>query len=281
MNPIADTAISQVHFKYSFLVVSLVLIIHALPFFAFFTPFNQADVWLFFVSYTIRVFSLTAGYHRYFSHKAFETNRVFQFILAFFAACSLQGGPLWWASHHRHHHHTSDEVSDAHSPVRFGFFYSHFLWFMQKKHLKAHYHLVKDFSRFPELRALERYWYLLPLPVIALLYLIGGWNYVIWGFFVPTLFVNNATYAVNSFVHLYGSRRYNTSDNSRNNVWVALLTFGEGWHNNHHRYAGSANQGFCWYQIDITYYFLCLLSYLKIVKNLKKVPEKILKEGGY
>jgi stearoyl-CoA desaturase (delta-9 desaturase) len=281
MYKIDKNSSSNANDAYSLVVISLVLAIHLLPIFAFFTPFSLNDVCLFLVSYALRVFALTAGYHRYFSHKAFETNRFFQFFLAYFAACSLQGGPLWWASHHRHHHHTSDENSDVHSPVRSGFFHSHFLWFMQKKNLKAHYCLIKDFSQVPELRMLERYWYLAPLPMMLILYLIGDWNYIVWGFFVPTLFVNNVTYCVNSLVHLYGNRPYKTQDHSKNNWWVALLTFGEGWHNNHHRYAGSANQGFCWYQIDITYYLLKMLSTLRIVKNLKKVPSKILKEGGY
>lgn len=266
---------------YSWTVIALVLAIHLLPIFAFFTPFYGVDALLCIASYTVRVFCLTAGYHRYFAHKAFETNRIFQFLLAYGAACSLQGGPLWWASHHRYHHHHADQDADSHSPRQQGFFYSHFLWFMQKKHLKAHYHLIKDFSRYPELRLLERYWYLSPLPILIILYFFGGWNYVIWGFFVPTMLVNNVTYCVNSCVHLFGTRRYATQDNSKNNWWVALLTFGEGWHNNHHRYAGAAQQGFAWYQIDITYYCLKFFSYLRIIKNIKMVPKKILAEGGY
>lgn len=281
MTNIASLHLANNQEKYSWIIISIVLLIHVLPVSAFFTPFHVVDIYLFIASYAVRVFCLTAGYHRYFSHKSFETNRVFQFLLAYGAACSLQGGPLWWASHHRYHHHSADESMDVHSPMQYGFFHSHFLWFMQKKNLKAHYHLIKDFSKFPELRLLERYWYLASLPIIVLLYLIGGWNFIIWGFFVPTVFVNNVTYSVNSFVHLFGRRRYNTKDNSKNNWWVALLSFGEGWHNNHHRYAGSARQGFVWYQIDITYYFLKIFCLCKIIKNLKSPPQKILAEGGY
>lgn len=266
---------------YSIAVIAVVIAIHLLPLSAFFIPFQTRDIYLFLVSYSIRVFCLTAGYHRYFSHKSFETSRFFQFFLAYFAACSLQGGPLWWASHHRHHHHASDQMSDAHSPVIDGFWHSHFFWFMQKQNLKSHYRLIKDFSVYPELRLLERYWYVCPIPMIILLYFFWGINGIVWGFIVPTIFVNNVTYAVNSIVHLFGSRRFKTRDNSRNNFWVALLTFGEGWHNNHHRYAGSARQGFAWYQLDITYLVLWLLSKCYVVKNLKPVPEKILREGGY
>lgn len=267
--------------EYSFLVIAIVVAIHLLPFSAFFVSFHLRDIYLFLISYSIRVFCLTAGYHRYFSHKSFQTTRFFQFILAYFAACSLQGGPLWWASHHRHHHHFSDQEGDAHSPVLQGFFHSHFLWFMQKKNLKAHYRLIKDFSVYPELRALERFWYLCPLPMILLLYFFFGFEGIVWGFFVPTVLVNNVTYAVNSVVHLFGSRRFETEDHSRNNFFIALLTFGEGWHNNHHRYAGSAKQGFAWYQLDLTYFILWLLSQCRIVKNLKPVPEKILQQGRY
>ena len=266
----------------SIFVVYIVVLIHVMPFAAFTTPFYAAmDLTLFCLSYALRVFALTGGYHRYFSHKSFQTSRVFQFILAYLGACALQGGPLWWASHHRYHHHHSDTEKDTHSPRLRGFWYSHFGWFMKKKNLHAHYHLIRDFSKYPELRFLERYWYLAPLPVIALLYVLGGWNAMFWGFFVPTVFVNNVTYAVNSLVHVFGGRRYETKDDSRNNLLVGLLAFGEGWHNNHHRFAGSARQGFVWYQLDITYCILKFLAWLHIVKKLKPVPEKILQEGNY
>lgn len=262
--------------NYSLPVILVVLSIHLAPISAFFTPFHNSDIYLFIGSYALRVFCLTAGYHRYFSHKTFETSRIFQFILAYVAACALQGGPLWWASHHRQHHHRADLAEDVHSPTQYGFWHSHFLWFMQKKNLSAHYGLIKDFSRFPELRWLERYWYLCPLPMLGALYFFCGWNGVIWGFLVPTVFVNNVTYSVNSLLHLIGSRPYNTKDDSRNHFWLALLTFGEGWHNNHHRYPGSAQQGFKWYQIDITYYILVLLAKCRLVHHLKPVPHKIL-----
>lgn len=252
-----------------------------MPFTAFTTAFSVVDIYLFIMSYSIRVFALTAGYHRYFSHKSFQTTRGFQFVLAYLGALSLQGGPLWWASHHRHHHRNSDNDDDIHSPVSKGFLQSHLLWFMKKSHLKAHYHLIRDFSKYPELRLLERYWYITPLPILLLLFLAGGWNFLIWGYLVPTVVVNHVTYSVNSIVHLFGKRPFKTKDNSRNNWLIALLTFGEGWHNNHHRYAGSAHQGFSAWQIDITFYVLKFLSYFGVVNQLKTVPHKVLKEGGY
>lgn len=261
-------------------ICTLVIIIALMPLLAFTTPFLFKDLIYFFVSYSLRVFTLTAGYHRYFSHRSYKTSRVFQFILAFISATALQGGPLWWGSRHRHHHLYSDQPQDAHSPIQQGFWYSHCLWFMYHKNLKARYDLIRDFATFPELRFLEKYWYFSPLILMLVLYLMGGWNAMVWGFFVPAVFVNHVTYCVNSVVHMFGYRRYKTSDTSRNNWLVSILAFGEGWHNNHHRFSGSTRQGFTWYEIDITYYILKVLSWFHIVWDLKPIPEAILKEGN-
>jgi stearoyl-CoA desaturase (delta-9 desaturase) len=263
----------------SWFIVSIVTVVVLMPLTAFITPFMWIDLVVLAVSYALRVFALTAGYHRYFAHKTFSTSRVFQFLLAAIGCTSLQGGPLWWASRHRHHHANSDNEADAHSPKQHGFWHSHMGWFLQKQNLKSRYDLIKDFSKYPELRLLERYWFTMPLLLIVILYLMGGWNFIVWGFCVPTLLVNQATYCVNSLVHVFGKRRYKTRDDSRNNWFVALITFGEGWHNNHHRFAGSTRQGFAWYEIDITFYLLKFLRLLRIVKNFRNVPEKILKEG--
>lgn len=264
----------------SIAIVFLVAFIFLLPLTALTTYFSYSCLAVFFVSYFLRVFALTAGYHRYFSHKSFKTSRTFAFLMAAIASTALQGGPLWWASKHRHHHRTSDTPEDVHSPAQHGFWYSHMLWFMYKRNLKAHYGLIKDFSKFPEIRFLDRYWFLMPLVLIGILYLLGGWNWVVWGFCVPAVFINHGTYAVNSLVHVFGKRRFNTKDDSRNNWFVALITFGEGWHNNHHRYSGSARQGFAWYEIDMTYYLLKFLSLFSVVWDLKPVPTRILEEGG-
>ncbi|MEM9243016.1 MAG: fatty acid desaturase [Pseudomonadota bacterium] len=262
------------------MIVSIVAVITLMPLTAFTTYFKWSDLLIFLGSYSLRVFALTAGYHRYFSHKSFKTNRVFQFLLAFVACTALQGGPLWWASHHRHHHMCSDQEDDVHSPIRDGFWHSHMIWFMYKKNLKARYDLIRDFAKYPELRFLERYWYLSPIVLIAILAFFGGWNAVVWGFCVPAVFVNHVTYSVNSFVHLFGKRRYETQDTSRNNWWISALTFGEGWHNNHHRYAGSVRQGFTWYEFDLTFYILKVLSWFRIVYELRPIPRTILQEGG-
>ncbi|MCP3679673.1 MAG: acyl-CoA desaturase [Gammaproteobacteria bacterium] len=268
------------HGPLSPLIVVLVAIIALLPLTVFTTPFKWIDLVILIVSFSVRAFAITAGYHRYLSHKAFKTSRVFQFIMAFLSATAMQGGPLWWASLHRHHHMYSDQENDISSPLYGGFWHSHMIWFMYKKNLKAPYHLIKDLYHYPELRLLERYWYLTPLALIIPLAIFGGWNAVVWGFFVPAVLINHAAYCINSVVHLFGKRRYDINDNSRNNLLWALLTFGEGWHNNHHRYAGSARMGFTWYEIDISYYILKFLSLFHIVWDLKPVPRKVLQEGN-
>ncbi|MCP3680044.1 MAG: acyl-CoA desaturase [Gammaproteobacteria bacterium] len=268
------------HGPISPLIIVLVAIIALLPLTAFTTYFKWADLAILVVSFSVRAFAITAGYHRYLSHNAFKTSRVFQFIMAFLGSTTLQGGPLWWASLHRHHHMYSDQKEDISSPVREGFWHSHMCWFMYKRNLKAPYYLIKDLYRYPELRLLERYWYLTPLALIIPLAIFGGWNAVVWGFFVSAFFINHATYCINSVVHIFGRRRYDIKDNSRNNWWAAIITFGEGWHNNHHRYAGSARMGFTWYEIDISYYILKILSLFHIVWDLRPIPEKILREGN-
>lgn len=237
--------------------------------------------------YGVRMFAITAFYHRYFSHRTFKTNRLVQFLFAFIAASAGQRGPLWWASHHRHHHRHSDADEDAHSPQR-GFLWSHLLWFLHGEHFRTRRELIRDFSRYPELRLLDRFDFL--APVFAMLTLFGlgslfelyvpslgtdGWQMLVWGYAISTVFLYHATFTINSLAHRFGSRRYATRDTSRNNLWLALLTFGEGWHNNHHHFPGSARQGFYWWEIDFTWYGLKLLSWLGIVHDLKPVPENI------
>ncbi|MDC0535366.1 fatty acid desaturase [Francisellaceae bacterium] len=268
------------HGSLSPFIVLVVAFVTLLPLTAFTTDFYIYDIYLFLGSYLIRVFTLTACYHRLLSHKAYKTSRVFRFIMTFLCCTTLQGGPLWWASRHRHHHIYSDKPEDCHSALQHGFWQSHMGWFMYKENLRAEYPLIKDLCKDTELRLLERYWFLCPVIVVALLAIFGGWNAVVWGFCVPTFFVNQATYFVNSLVHVFGSKRYETGESSKNNWFVAITTFGEGWHNNHHRYSGAARQGFAWYEYDITFYLLKLLSYFKIVKDLRPVPQRILEEGG-
>lgn len=235
--------------------------------------------------YCIRMFAITGFYHRYFSHRAFKTSRTLQFIFALIGSASMQRGPLWWAAHHRVHHAHSDRHGDLHSPHERGFVWSHIGWLTSTKNMATNYEKVPDFAKFPELRFINRFDWMMPLLLIALLYLAGdllkagcpglstnGWQLVGWGFFVSTTILFHATCSINSIAHLFGYRRFETPDNSRNNPILAMLTFGEGWHNNHHKFSNCARQGFTWWELDITYALLVLLNKCGLVYDLKPLP---------
>jgi stearoyl-CoA desaturase (delta-9 desaturase) len=229
--------------------------------------------------YEIRMFFVTAGYHRYFSHRSFKTSRWFQFVIAWMAMSSSQKGILWWAAHHRHHHRFSDQEDDLHSPTLFGFWWSHVGWILSDKYNQTRFEYVGDFARFPELRWLNKY-FLVPPAILALVvFLIGGWGWFAWGFCLSTVLLWHGTFTINSLSHIFGRRRFPTTDTSKNNWLLALVTLGEGWHNNHHYYMASARQGFYWWEIDITYYALKVLSWAGLVRELRCVPEHVLAEG--
>jgi len=225
-------------------------------------------------SYFIRMIVVTAGYHRYFSHRAFKTSRFFQFILALGAQSAAQKGVLWWAGHHRWHHKYSDLPQDVHSAKLKGFFYSHVGWVLSSNWNETDHKSVGDLARFPELRFLNRTEIqLLPTVALALVFLgIGGLHALTWGFFVSTVLLWHGSFSINSLAHLFGSRPYATEDDSRNNWLLALLTTGEGWHNNHHHYQSSANQGFRWWEVDVTYYVLRVLEMCGVVWDLRRPP---------
>jgi len=238
--------------------------------------------------YVIRMFAITAFYHRYFSHKTYQTNRFWQFIFAVLGNSAVQRGPLWWASHHRHHHRFADTDEDPHSPARHGFWWSHIGWLTSAKHFPTRTSYVKDWTRYPELVWINRFDTLVPILLAAGLYAFGavldavapalgtsGPQILIWGFFISSTVLFHATVTINSLDHMIGTRRYPNPDTSRNNAFLALITFGEGWHNNHHHYAISARQGFFWWEIDVTYYLLKMMSGLGIVWGLRPVPEHV------
>lgn len=238
--------------------------------------------------YLVRMFAITGFYHRYFSHRAFKTSRFMQFVFALLGATAVQRGPLWWASMHRHHHANSDRVEDAHSPVHHGFFWSHVGWFLSDAHFATRTERVKELAAFPELRFLDRFDVVVPLLLAAGIYALGawlesirpewgtnGWQMLVWGFVISTVLLYHATFSVNSLAHHWGSRRYQTADQSRNNALIALFTLGEGWHNNHHHYPGAARQGFYWWEIDITWYGLKALQALGLIRDLRSIPADI------
>jgi stearoyl-CoA desaturase (delta-9 desaturase) len=223
------------------------------------------------------MFAVTAGYHRYFSHRAFATGRIFQFILAFLAQSSAQKSVLWWAAKHRHHHLYSDAIEDAHSPRHAGFLYAHVGWIFARRHARTEFGLVPDLARFWELRWLDKLEIAPAVLLGAFCFLVAGWPGLVVGFLWSTLLVWHATFCINSLAHVRGSTRYVTGDDSRNNPLLAVLTMGEGWHNNHHAYPSSARQGFRWWEVDATYYVLLLLARLRLVRNLKVPPASVLR----
>ncbi|MCY3741212.1 MAG: acyl-CoA desaturase [Candidatus Poribacteria bacterium] len=225
--------------------------------------------------YVIRMFGITAGFHRYFSHRSFKTSRVFQFILAFLGQSSAQRGVLWWAATHRYHHKHSDTEQDVHSPVQHGFWYSHVLWIFSKRGRSVDYSLIKDFQKYPELVWLEKWERLPPFLLGFLVWLIAGWSGLVVGFFVSTVFLFHGTFTINSLSHVIGKQPYATGDSSRNNLFLAIITLGEGWHNNHHHFPSATPQGFRWWQIDVTYYILKVLSLVRIVWDLRLPPAHV------
>jgi stearoyl-CoA desaturase (delta-9 desaturase) len=243
---------------------------------ALLTGVDLTAILLCFATYFVRMFGITGGYHRYFAHRSYKTSRLGQFFLAWLGCSALQKGPLWWASHHRQHHRFSDTPEDPHSPHVTSFWWSHLGWILSDDHTETPWHVIRDWSRFPELRWLDRYHWVPGVVLAVACFLIGGWSGLVWGFFVSTVLTYHATFSINSLSHLLGSRRYQTQDESRNNVFLALITLGEGWHNNHHHYQSSVNQGFAWYEIDISYSLIRAASFLGLTWDLRKPGAKAL-----
>ncbi|HSP98064.1 MAG TPA: acyl-CoA desaturase [Candidatus Dormibacteraeota bacterium] len=221
------------------------------------------------------MFGVTAGYHRYFSHRSYKTGRVFQFVLALLGTLAVQKGVLWWSANHRVHHKYSDQEGDVHSPVRNGFWWSHVGWILAEDWEETQYDRIPDMARYPELRWLNEHYLVPPVALATLLFLVGGLQWLVWGFFISTTVLWHSTFTINSLSHVFGRRRYETGDASRNNVWLALLTMGEGWHNNHHRYMNSVRQGFFWWEVDASYYILKALSWLGLVWDLHQPPARL------
>jgi stearoyl-CoA desaturase (Delta-9 desaturase) len=239
---------------------------------ALWTGVTYEAVVLCFLLYWLRIFAIGAGYHRYFSHRAYRTSRAFQFALAVLSQSTAQKSVLWWASKHRHHHLHSDTETDVHSPRHKGFVYSHLGWIFSRKNDVADLVKVADFARYPELMWLHKHELVPPVVLASLSVLIAGWSGLVVGFFWSTVLVYHATFCINSLAHVRGRRRYVTGDDSRNNWLLALFTMGEGWHNNHHAYQSSVRQGFRWWEIDATFYLLKALSWTGLVWDLKTPP---------
>jgi stearoyl-CoA desaturase (delta-9 desaturase) len=238
--------------------------------------------------YFARMFAITGFYHRYFSHKSFQTSRPVQFVFAVLGASAVQRGPLWWAYQHRHHHQHSDEAHDAHSPRHHGFWWAHIGWITSARNFPTDYERVRDLAKFPELVFLNRFDALVPAALAVSLLGFGWWlerhapslgvtagQLLVWGFFISTTLLFHATSSINSIAHVIGRKRFETGDDSRNSFWLSLLTLGEGWHNNHHHYMHSTRQGFFWWEVDLTYYALKALSWSGLIWNLRPVPAEV------
>jgi len=247
-------------------------VVHLLALGVFAVGFSWKGVLLCVASYTLRMFAITAGFHRYFAHRSYRLSRVPQFLLALLGQTSAQKGVLWWAAHHRHHHKFSDLPQDLHSPVQDGFFWSHIGWILSGQYEETRLDLIPDFAKFPELRWLNRNQYAPVLLYALASWLLFGWTGFFWGFCLSTVLLWHGTFSINSVMHVFGKRVFPTRDQSRNSMIFALVTMGEGWHNNHHYYPSSAAQGFVWWQFDFSFYVLWLLERARLVKGLRRAP---------
>ena len=253
------------------------VLVHFACFAAIWTGVTATALWICLALYAVRIFAIGAAYHRYFSHRSFATSRAFQFILACLAQSTTQKSVLWWAAKHRHHHLHSDTENDVHSPRHRGFFYSHVGWIFSRQHDVADLTKVPDLARYPELLWLHRYEQAPSLVMAVAAFLVGGWSGLVVGFLWSTVLLYHATFCINSLAHVVGRKRYVTGDDSRNNWLLALFTFGEGWHNNHHAFQSSVRQGFRWWEVDPTFYVLTALSWCGVVWDMKSPPKSVLR----
>jgi stearoyl-CoA desaturase (Delta-9 desaturase) len=265
-----------------FLTVTIFWIVQASAVLVFFVPFAWPLVALWAASHFLRAIGLTLAFHRHFAHRAFQMNRFMRFAWAFLGTSAMQKGPLWWAGHHVNHHRYADRDGDPHSPLVSGLYYAHIGWFLNDaKHdrLEASNPVMRDFARVPEIAWLDRYFFVPPLLLAVAMFLLGGMSWLVWGFCLPTMTLAHATFAINTVNHMFGSRRFDTIDESRNNALTAFFAVGEGWHNNHHRYQRAARNGFYWWEFDPTWYVIRLMAAIGLAWDLQVVPERIYAEA--
>ena len=217
------------------------------------------------------------GYHRLITHRGYTVPRVVEYFLVLCGTLALQGGPVQWVTTHRIHHAHTDRLGDPHTP-RDGGWWAHIGWILTPDDTLADkaklYRYAPDLMRQPFYRFLNRFYYL-PLIVLALSLLgVGGFRVLLWGVFLRVTLGLHATWLVNSATHLWGKQRFSTNEDSRNSWWVALLTFGEGWHNNHHAFPRAARHGLKWYEIDINWYGITFLKFLGLAKSIKLVSKE-------
>jgi stearoyl-CoA desaturase (delta-9 desaturase) len=268
-------------------IVMIVMVsMHLACFAVYFSGFSWPALWVALIMYVVKGMGVTTGYHRLLAHRSFKTNRIVQFLLTFAGGLAMQGGPLWWVAHHRSHHRDTDKIDDIHSPVTKGMWQSHMGWMMSNNAFHEQGSNARDLYNYPELKLLQRHYvWILIFQVFALYSLGYGWaswfpesgasglQFLVWGFFVSTVFTWHVTFSVNSICHRWGARDYDAGDASTNNVVIGFLAFGEGWHNNHHFYPSSARHGLRWWQFDPTWILirgLCLLG----LASEPKIPKE-------
>jgi stearoyl-CoA desaturase (delta-9 desaturase) len=277
VDPAETNAVEEFHDDIIYPATIPFLLVHLACFAAIWTGVTTQALIVCVALYVVRMIAVTAGYHRYFSHRSFRTSRVGQFILAVLCQTSAQRGVIWWAAKHRHHHRHSDTELDVHSPRHRGFFYSHVGWIFSPKHRGTDYSVVTDLTQYPELVWIDKHQHISALALALLMFAWGGWPMLIVGFFWSTVLLYHGSFMINSLAHVHGRQRYVTGDDSRNNWLLALFTMGEGWHNNHHAYQRSTRQGFRWWEIDVTFYVLKVLSWFRIVWDLGAPPPEVVR----
>jgi stearoyl-CoA desaturase (delta-9 desaturase) len=248
----------------------------------FAVPFTWSLVGLWAASHFLRAIGLTLAFHRYYAHRAFQMNRLARLVWTFIGTAAMQKGPLWWAGHHVNHHRFADREGDPHSPAVSGVYYAHLGWFLndaRHDRVEASNPVIRDFSKCPEIALLDRCYFVPPFLLALALWLYGGTTWLVWGFCLPTVTLAHSTFAINTINHLYGSRRFDTIDESRNNLLTALFAAGEGWHNNHHRYQRAARNGFYWWEIDPTWYAIRLMAAVGLAWDVQSVPERVYEEA--
>jgi stearoyl-CoA desaturase (delta-9 desaturase) len=266
----------------SALTIAIFWIVQASAVLVFFVPFAWGLAALWAASHFLRAVGLTLAFHRYYAHRAFQMNRAARFFWTFVATAAMQKGPLWWAGHHVNHHKYADREGDPHSPAVSGVYYAHIGWFLndeRHKRLEPNNPVVRDFGRAPEIVFLDKYFFVPPALLAAAMFLIGGMPWLVWGYCLPTVTLAHATFAINTVNHMFGSRRFDTIDESRNNAVTAFFAAGEGWHNNHHRYQRAARNGFYWWEFDLTWYVIGMMSLVGLAWDLQPVPERIYEEA--
>ena len=269
-----------VHRKLNWSIITVLVVLHAAAIAAMFMFSWKALLASAFLYWIGNGLGISMGYHRLHTHRSYKLPQWLEYFLAICATFALEGGPIFWVATHRVHHQFSDKPGDPHSP-REGVWWSHIGWMLVGESGHSNTTLLAKYA--PDLAKdrfyvwLNDYHWLFTVALVPVLFLIGGLPLMFWGVGARIVFGLHATWAVNSVTHLWGGRRFETRDDSRNNWWVALLTFGEGWHNNHHAHPTSARHGLAWYELDISWLHITVLKWLGIAKSVRVV--KVEKPG--